>query len=452
MPGGDDCSLSGQICFGGTCLDQVCTPGQKLCDHGDVYLCAQSGTSTALLSTCADGEACDAESGTCKPTICTPGTLGCDTTRVITCAESGVSWDETGPDCSASGQVCDTGACKDVICTPGYSYCQNNGVTVCNALGTGGKLSQACASSYYCQTSGSYAYCAYQVCTPDAAACSGTRIGTCKSDGSGVTPGATDCATTGQLCSAGKCVDQVCTPSTYFCSSGNAYYCDYTGLIQTLYKTCTTGTHCAMSNGYSTCVPTACVPNATACVAEKLGKCATDGMSISSVTTDCSGSTQVCTLQGCASSALDPIGSATDINASNTYLNMVGDVIQVDTPRQLTTIEAQLDLPASRSLQWVVFQLSGNYFLLKSQTVTTASGTGIQSSGAISQELVAGGVYLIGVYVTNGSFAYYSSSTTPAQLTFGTARGSFAGAYASTLNDYESAAALYYFRLTTQAP
>jgi hypothetical protein len=175
-------------------------------------------------------------------------------------------------------------------------------------------------------------------------------------------------------------------------------------------------------------------------------------MSVSTVTSDCSGASQVCTLQGCASSAVDPIGTGTDINASNTYLNLVGDVIQVDTPRLLTQIEAELDLPASRNLQWVVFQLTGNYFQFQSQTTTTATGAGMQGSGKLSLELAAGGVYLIGVYVNNGTFAYYSSTTTPAQLTFGAARGSYAGTYASSLSDYESAAPLYYFRLTTQAP
>jgi hypothetical protein len=339
------------------------------------------------------------------------------------------------------------------ICTPSQTYCQNNSVYTCNAQGIGGTLYQNCGTTYYCASTGSYAYCAYPACTANAKACSGTQTGTCKSDGSGIVLSGVDCATTGQACSVGTCVDRVCTPSTLYCKNNTANYCASDGLSAYTYATCGTGTACSVGGNTWHCYPTTCSPSTSACLGEKLGTCSSDGTSLATVKSDCGGAGQVCTLQGCADSAVDTIADTTDINAQPSYYNLFGDIVQVETTRVLTKLETQLDLPGTRTLQWLVYQLVGTQFQLKAQSTTSASGNGPQSSGTLSQTLVAGNAYYLAVAVAGGSFGYYSSPlVAPEPLSFGSVRGPSLGSYASVLNDSESTSPLYYMKLSTQAP
>ncbi len=454
-PGGTDCSSSKQICYSGECRDALCVPGLKLCDSNKLYLCSEAGTAKALITDCGATAACDAASGTCKPRICDPGKLDCDTTRVVTCNDSGTGWLQSGMDCATSHGLCVAGACKPIVCAPGALSCDtSNDVVTCKADGTGTTVNQSCGN-YHCTPSGSYAYCGSYFCTPSTAGCNGNLLTTCKADGSAWVTGGTDCSANNGVCSNAQCKPKVCTPNTAYCSNGSVAECDSQGLNYYTYSTCGYGTYCKPQGGNASCAPTPCLPSTTGCVSEKYGQCADDGLSVTGAT-DCGAASQVCTAQGCAASAVDTIGSSNFIAGNATYYNMVGDILEVTSARKLTTVEAFLTLPASRTLTWFVFQRSvaTTQYVLKYQTTTTASGTGFQSSGTFSYELTAGSGYLIGVSVAGGSFAYYyDSAVTPPLLGFASVSGGVTEGFTNPLgSQYPYLSTLYDIRLTTSAP
>ena len=455
-PGGTDCAASNQLCYSGTCKDALCVPGLKLCDSNKLYLCAEAGTSKALINDCGSSAACDAASGTCKPRVCDPGKLGCDATRVVTCNDSGTGWLQSGLDCAASHGLCLAGACKPIICTPGGQFCDtSNEVVTCTADGTGSTLNQSCGT-YHCTSYGnnSYAYCAPNYCTPGVAGCNGNLLTTCKSDGTAWASGGTDCSLSNAVCSNSQCKTKVCTPNTTFCSNGNVVQCDYQGLTPYGYSTCGYATYCKAQGSGATCAPTPCIPSTTGCAYEKYGQCANDGLSVTGAT-DCAASAQVCTAQGCAASAVDTIGSS-NLIAGNSYYNLFGDVLDVTSARKLTTIEAFLTLPATRTLVWVVYQknVGTGYYELKFQKTTTATGTAFQSSGTLSFALAASNSYLIGVSVTGGSYAYYYDTAVSAPLiNFASVSGGMTSNFANSLSyPYPSLSNLYNIRLTTTVP
>jgi len=51
-----DCATQQKRCLNGTCADRVCTPGQKHCHNGNLYLCNMTGSARQLVDDCLDGK------------------------------------------------------------------------------------------------------------------------------------------------------------------------------------------------------------------------------------------------------------------------------------------------------------------------------------------------------------------------------------------------------------
>jgi hypothetical protein len=437
--GGKDCAASSEVCYDGQCLTQGCTPGQKLCQHDDVYLCTASGTSTVVFENCADDEACDPDLGQCRKRLCTPGLLGCDSNRVARCNALGVGWEQTGTDCATANAICVEGSCKPLVCTPSTSFCEDSGVYGCDALGIKKTLQQQCGDAYYCTMGYSYAYCAYDVCTANAKACNGNSVTSCAADGSGLLPGGTPCAN-GEGCSGGACKKMVCDPGKPFCQGNTPAYCDNNGVDSTTYGSCPDDTSCKLISAYEvTCAPHNCQQGEQTCLANQVGKC-DDGFVLTSVSSDCAATQQVCSADlQCADTAVDALGGATDLKSFATG-EVAGDAIKVLSNRTLTQIEANLVLASSRTLTWVVLeQINNSYFSeIFAKDVAGQSGSGYFSSGKLSLQLKAGKTYGIGVRTATGSIAAYrTAAALPAFASLGKVLGGVAGYYIDTsvLND-----------------
>ncbi|MFZ5896502.1 MAG: hypothetical protein ACOY0T_35940 [Myxococcota bacterium] len=453
LPGGDNCAALGQACYEGECRDLACVPGRKLCNHDDVYLCTENGTATQLFADCADAtEFCDPTTGSCRTRVCTPGAKGCDGNRIATCDALGAGFEGSGSDCSETGAVCIAGSCKPLICSPNQYLCSQGNVYRCDSTGTASTLNQTCGSNTHCESLGAtYAYCAYNPCTAGAPGCSGNIATTCKADGTGWETVGTDCAASGKVCQNGACVTQLCKSYEMFCSGKQVLQCSHDGLSSSVWRNCTGNSYCAQHDNVVECLRTPCNAGAAACVAERLGTCASDGMSLASVSADCSAQGKLCTLAGCAAQSVDTMGSGDQVRTPTEMV--IGNEVLVQSARTLTQIEAYLSLPASRALTWVVYErLSDSYFSLVASAASTGTGTGFQSSGAISQLLQAGKTYFIGVGITGSYVAYYG--TAGDQLTtFGPVLGSATSYTAqSTISVYVQPEQLYYFRVTTKLP
>ncbi len=135
QPGGTDCAANKQACSQGQCRDVACTSGMKVCQHDDVYLCAQNGTDVSLFEDCQANEVCDADAGACRPKVCDVGKTGCSGTLVVKCNAFGSDWQAGGKDCAADSSVCVTGECKKQTCTPSALFCQAGNVYQCDSAG-----------------------------------------------------------------------------------------------------------------------------------------------------------------------------------------------------------------------------------------------------------------------------------------------------------------------------
>jgi hypothetical protein len=225
--------------------------------------------------------------------------------------------------------------------------------------------------------------------------------------------------------------------------------CRYDGLGYYTWGTCAGNTYCLAQNGSVSCERKPCDAGSSACLSEQLGKCAADGMSLESVSADCAAQGKLCTIAGCAAQAVDALGAGDQIGVTGQPL--LGNLIQVQAGRTLTQIEAYLTLPGSRALTWAVYEGgTNNTFTLVASSATVASGTGFQSSGAISYALKPGRSYFIGVNVTGTYVAYFSSQSEAELLSFGTAEGAMlAYSLSSLLYGNVNPSQLYYLKLTT---
>lgn len=451
-PGGDVCTDANQVCFAGVCQDQVCTPGQKLCDHDSVYLCAENGTDTTLYKACQSYEFCDSASGSCKTRICTPGLPGCYGTVKTLCKADGSGYDPSSVDCADSGKACDNGSCVTKVCKASSTTCVDSStVGYCNSSGSAIYSTYPCYQGSHC-SAGS---CVANVCVPGTAACDGTKVSTCNADGSGSVPGSAskDCATDGQICDSGACKPKLCQPSAYFCSAGNVQRCSASGGSFTLYQYCTSETYCQqLGTDPPTCAPKLCVKGTTGCLGEDYGTCAADGMSLTPGFSDCDSGGQVCSLQGCASTALDSIGNTTELESLGSG-TVVFDRVHVTTPRKLAQISTYLTLPSERTLRWTVYKGAPYEWSLVFDQVTTSSGAQYHSSDAMSVTLEANKDYLIGVSVSGGSFASHLASGAAQQaLSFGTTAGSGSSYFSTTLGYFTPSGSLRAMKLTTTLP
>lgn len=426
--GGTDCTATGDVCYGGACLPVVC-PTITACINGNVYTCINKGTDMTLAQTCTTAQYCSIFWGnaSCSADVCTSGQMGCNGQIVGTCNSDGSGFDTSGQDCSSSNSVCVSGSCLPIICVANATYCQSGNVYKCGANGTTTALYSTCSSSYYCKTTSSTsAVCALDVCTAGTAVCNGNTATTCLPDGSGPdTSTGTDCAASGQACDAGQCKAIVCPAGQKFCNSGNVYNCNASGTASALYQTCTSAQYCnptGGSAGQAVCSTDVCLQGQPACDGEILAVCAADGSGYASTSTDCSASGQVCNeAVACAASAVDVYGAST--SSLGTAAAFYGDEYQSNVARTLTSIESYLTIPGTFVFTWVVYEgiaANGTYNLIFQKT-TSASGTAsFIGSGTISVPLQAGKYYVIGAFISGGTYTmFYQLGTAQKYLSFG---------------------------------
>lgn len=455
--GGVDCSASKQVCYLGKCQDTTCTSGEKVCQHDDVYLCANSGTSMSLLTDCMATEVCDAKAGSCRPRVCDPGKLDCDSSRVVACNEFGSSWEQSGTDCATTGEICTAGACKKQTCTPESTYCEGGNVYKCDPGGITSSLWQTCTPEYYhCEAypASNYAQCTYNQCQPAQMLCDGNTIKTCTAAATLPASG-TDCGNE-SYCENATCKPRVCTPYEYFCKDKDVYYCDDFGRISYLAQDCGGEMAClANDSGGATCVTLPCEPGETSCVNNKVGKCATDGSSLETVTDDCPAAGNVCGNDNkCAKTVLEKMGIEDELETQSSG-GAIGDVIDVTSSRKLTEIGANLVLVSPRDLRWVVFEyVNGTYIARVDKIVTNQKGSTYFTSGALSYTLKSGRRYMVAVAVTGGSFGtlYDLAPWSLDGVSFGNPVGGLAFYYQSNVGGDFYSDRLYQMSVTTELP
>lgn len=450
-PGGMDCASTGEACYGGECRDISCTSGMKLCQHDDVYLCAQSGTEISLFADCRDDEVCDGAMGACRTKLCEPGKSSCDGSRIATCNEYGSAWLKTSTDCAATSTVCVEGSCRERACSAGRNFCDGGEVYSCDSTGTVATLIETCRSGTHCEASSSFAYCQVNQCVAGEVFCSENTVMTCTKDGQYPNQGVP--CKEGEYCSGRSCQPLGCTAGQYYCEGSDLYYCYEHGPY--LEQTCPATTRCqALPNG-ATCAPLPCDPGSVACLGEKVGTCAEDGLSLSTITADCSESASICGADfKCAKSTTDTLGVAESVEPTGVDIFM-GDVIDVASARRLTELSFNLVLAGSRRLRWVVYEQSGNTFTARIDKVASnVTGTGFISSGALSYALKAGRRYVLGVVISGGDgVAYVDAAPLVRPLSFGTLFGRANVFYSSTFDAqsiYPDAA--YQLKVTTEGP
>lgn len=132
-----------EYCSGGICLRQACEPGERVCDGGDAYRCADNGSSYNLAQTCSASEECVGGSCVGDEPDCTssaecPAPPGrCDGTTLVTydgrgtCRSGSCDYSsvQNVANCAASEEVCDAAAleCVDggggIACIEIFSPC-----------------------------------------------------------------------------------------------------------------------------------------------------------------------------------------------------------------------------------------------------------------------------------------------------------------------------------------
>ncbi len=274
--GGTDCSDTGETCFQGQCLPELCDSGVRHCYGGSVYFCLDAGTRRTLYDTCKSSEYCDdsGASAVCRARQCTPNRDYCSGEVAGTCnAQGSGPVDGSTTDCSTlDGKACYLGKCLDEVC-PGNYGCNNGNPYTCTANGTGfGSQRDTCLSSEHCAENVSW--CRIDVCTQGTPACDGNTATTCKADGSGYDPGGTDCGDE-QRCVNGTCLPIICTANTYYCDGGNVFRCGSDGTTTTLNDTCTAAEYCL--EGWSTCRVDVCEAGQPYCNGALVSTCKADG-------------------------------------------------------------------------------------------------------------------------------------------------------------------------------
>lgn len=458
-PGGKDCAESDQTCIEGACREQTCTPGTKVCQHDDVYLCSNGGTDMQLLADCGVGETCDGDMGVCRAKLCEPGKVGCDASRIVECNDYGTGWKQAGTDCATDNQICIGGTCKEQTCTANATFCKDGNVYRCDADGISSNLYQNCTPEYYhCEPypSSNYATCGYNQCQPGEKVCDNNVVKTCSANATLPATG-TDCGGD-NYCEDGTCKPRVCEPYEYYCDKGDVWYCDYFGGPQPgqqPQQVCPSDTACKKIENGVACVALPCEAGTAACLGNKVGTCASDGSSLSKVTDDCTTAGNICTNDAkCAKTAEDTVAVAesAEIVAGGEF---IGNVFEATAGRKLTKIEMYLVLAAPRELRWVVYEQSGGQFIARiDKLISNQSGTGLISSGAMSYTLKAGKRYLVGVAVSGGDgVSYYDGAPWAPSVSFGSTLGYVHTYYASQVTaDYLYSDRIYQMRVTTEAP
>jgi len=439
QPDGVDCAASSQTCIRGRCRDTECVGGTKSCKDGDVYVCAADGSGLSLSVDCREKETCDESSGFCVTRVCEPDKSVCEGSRVVTCNALGTARLPASTDCAAQGLVCLDGSCVKKTCAASTTFCQGNDLYQCDPVGATSTLSKTCPlGREHCEVTpaGLYAFCVSNVCTAGQKLCAGDKIKICNADGSLPADG-TACASN-EYCEDATCKPRGCDEiGSLFCKGDDMYSCQHEGAQ--LYTECEPNQVCHAiltsleqapigdATGAVFCAPPICPPGTSSCALNKIGPCAADGKSLSSVTTDCAASGTICTTSGtCAASTVDTLGK-NEVVQTISELMFVGNAFEVRSARKLTELQMWLVLAAARDVRWMIYEQVGNQFVLRAEKTTSVSNSaGFVSSGALSYQLQAGKRYVVGTQVSGESIGIYEASPFETHVSFGTLLGSVA--------------------------
>jgi hypothetical protein len=193
------------------------------------------------------------------------------------------------------------------------------------------------------------------------------------------------------------------------------------------------------AGGAEVCVPACealCVVGAVSCLGNRVGTCASDGMSLASTSSDCSASGQVCDeFQHCAAHATDVLGGIYDAVPTKNGEIFV-DIVDVFSDRVAATLEAELVLHVDTTLTWVIYEWDVNRFKLgfattvtvpanlnglpgTEQLYTSYSAAGNGPVSMFSYTLHAGKRYALGLVVGDGVSVNPSDSPDGRELSFG---------------------------------
>lgn len=416
-----DCLIASDCDSNEQCTDNECVPLAICTSSSDCPPGTVCNTSTDVcvecISTadCTESEMC--VSNTCRERCtvdghCAPLGLRCDT-------GSGYCVSCLSDDDCEDARNCQLGTCVRDVCVEGTSTCEAAGLAVCSANGSVQGQPTPCGSQQTCLEDADGARCEPWVCIPGYEGCSttmGERVVRCSDDGL-TEEEVQDCADTMQLCIGGACTDAVCEPSTRFCAGNTVQQCDTTGMSFYLYQTCPTNQFCNPNT--VTCAARLCTPGQPTCNGTVYTTCNEDGFGYEAGGTDCSTTDEFCGPMGCTTSAVDLIPATPTLYSSALGGYIMLNAYSVTSSRNLALIEQYMNPTSAITLVWLVYESTtqtGTYTLISNTSTTSTTGTGYQSSGALSVPLVAGRYYAIGLLWTSTTFFGYQQ-TTPSQTT-----------------------------------
>ncbi len=344
-------------------------------------------------------------------------------------------------------------------CQLNIKYCVGNDVYVCDVTGTTLSIHMMCAAGFHCAVTQSGGSCVADPCPTGARQCWGNFLKTCGADGTYSDPGV-DCGE--DVCHAGECRPKLCEPTTKpLCWQGDMQLCIDMGTALQLKQACPAGTHCAELPGALFCVSNLCAAGDTVCVANQIGICGVDGVTLEEVATDCAKDQLVCDqLGGCNASALDVTGAGDDLSADDVNLwHIHGNVIDVYSDRIVTQLEAPLRLEEPTNLVWLIYELQDQKYQLRVEDHTHADiGDAFRSSSPLSFRLEAGKRYFVGFHPVDtelGAF-FTNSAPTSRRLSFGIIVGGAFGVgstnYQQSDNQFPPLGNFVQMRITTTLP
>ncbi len=280
VSGGTDCEAMSLGCnaSANACVPMVCTPGTQRCTVSSILECNPQGTAEMTQPACSFGTACVESGGLaqCLATTCTAGSMVCENDVIKTCNATGTGTLPGGTDCGLAGEACFNATCLPVVCQ-GTTFCQGEAVFNCLDNGTRSTLNRNCPLTQFCNETGASASCVPQVCAPATSSCVGAVAGTCNSNGSGLEPGGTDCAASGDACVNGTCLPIICNAGQRFCQSGNVFTCGPQGATSSLFDTCQANEFCDDSGGSAICRRDVCTPGNLVCRGSVVAPCNSQG-------------------------------------------------------------------------------------------------------------------------------------------------------------------------------
>jgi hypothetical protein len=246
--------------------------------------------------------------------LCQAGSRRCDGLNIKVCNDDGSA--ETIEKTCLPSQSCADGECTGTACVPNTKFCKGGAIWKCDGTGDGSTLSQQCAAGLFCREDDEGgATCSTKACTPGEAVCNEDLATTCKADGSGPTPGGTDCAATKQSCYRGSCKDVACTNGMRVCQHDDVYLCSDNGTGMTLLADCQANEVCDGMLG--ACRGKVCDPGKLSCDGSRVVACNEWGSGYKEGGDDCAAAGAVCVSGACKKQVCQP--NATFCKDSDVY-------------------------------------------------------------------------------------------------------------------------------------